>query len=49
MTLQEFKDNYSVTDGEVLTLNLEYGSQNSNGFDTLSIKVNGKKFLSKGK
>jgi hypothetical protein len=49
MTLQEFKNNYSVPDGELLTLYLEYGSHNSKGLDSVTIKVNGKKFLPKGK
>ena len=45
MTLQEFKNNYSVTDGELLTLYLEYGSNNSKDLDRITIKFNGKKFL----
>ena len=49
MTLQEFKKNYSVTDGELLTLYLEYGSHSSKGLDSVTIKVNGKKFLPKEK
>ena len=49
MTLEEFKNNYSVTDGELLTLYLEFGSHISKGLDSVTIKVNGKKFLSKGK
>ena len=49
MTLQEFKNNYSVTDGELLTLYLEFGSHNSKGLDSVTIKVSGKKFLPKGK
>ena len=49
MTIQEFKNNYSLTDGEVITLYLEYGSKNSQGVDNITIQVNGRKFLSKGK
>jgi hypothetical protein len=49
MTIQEFKNNYSLTDGEVITLYLEYGSQNSQGVDNVTIKINGRKFLPKGK
>ena len=49
MTIQEFKNNYSLTDGEVITLYLEYGSQNSQAVNHVTIKINGRKFLPKGK
>ena len=49
MTLQELKKNYSITDGELLTLYLEYSTHKTKGLDSVTIKVNGKRFLPKGK
>jgi len=48
MTLKEFKNNYLITDGEILSLLLEYDSNNSKGFDSLILRINGKKLNTKG-
>jgi hypothetical protein len=49
MTLQEFKDNYLITDAELLTIQLEYGEDNSIRSDVVTIRLNGRKVLSKSK
>ncbi len=49
MTLQEFKDNYFITDAELLTIQLEYAADNSIRSDVVTIRLNGRKVLPKGK
>ena len=49
MTLQHFKDNYLITDSELLTIQLEYGTDNTLTSDMVTVKLSGRKVVTKNR
>jgi hypothetical protein len=49
VTLQEFTEQYLITDAELLSLSVKYGVDSSTSTDEVTIKLNGRKVLPKNK
>jgi hypothetical protein len=49
VTLQEFKEQYLITDADLLSLKVSYSTDNSAETDDVTIRLNGRKMLPKNK
>jgi hypothetical protein len=49
MTLQDFKDNYLITDATLLNIQIEYETDNTISSDTVTVKLQGRKGVTKNR